>query len=62
LEALEAAEMKIAGRQVELLFRGEEAKLLERLADISRAVPITEFEVRGADLEQVFVALVRDKK
>ena len=62
LRALDAADIKIDGRQVELVFRGEESKLLDRLADISRAVPITEFEVRGADLEQVFVALVEEKK
>ncbi len=62
LAGLEAVEMTIDGRQVELVFRGEEAALLERLADIARVVPITGFEVRGADLEQVFVALVEEKR
>jgi ABC-type multidrug transport system ATPase subunit len=62
LADLAAVEMTIDGRQVELVFRGEEAALLERLADIARVVPITGFEVRGADLEQVFVALVEEKR
>ncbi|HVF59757.1 MAG TPA: ABC transporter ATP-binding protein [Thermoanaerobaculia bacterium] len=62
LAGLEAVEMTIDGRQVELVFRGEEAALLERLADIARLAPITGFEVRGADLEQVFVALVEEKR
>ena len=62
LAGLDAVEMTIDGRQVELVFRGEEAALLERLADIARVVPITGFEVRGAELEQVFVALVEEKR
>jgi hypothetical protein len=62
LAGLEAVEMTIDGRQVELVFRGEEAALLERLADLARLVPITGFEVRGADLEQVFVALVEEQR
>jgi ABC-type multidrug transport system ATPase subunit len=58
LAALNAADISINGRQVELVFRGEESTLLGRLAEISRSVPITNFEVRGADLEEVFVDLV----
>jgi ABC-2 type transport system ATP-binding protein len=62
LAGLGADDMRIEGKQVELTFRGEEAALLERLAAVSRAAPITHFEVRGADLEQIFVQLVQDGK
>jgi ABC-type multidrug transport system ATPase subunit len=57
---LGAADIKTDGKQVELTFRGEEAALLERLAEVARQMPITSFEVRGADLEQIFVQLVQD--
>jgi ABC-2 type transport system ATP-binding protein len=58
---LGAADVKTEGKQVELTFRGEESALLERLAEVSRQMPITSFEVRGADLEQIFVQLVQDR-
>jgi hypothetical protein len=44
------------------LFRGEESALLDKFAEISRAVPIAQFEVRGADLEQIFLAFVEKQK
>jgi ABC-2 type transport system ATP-binding protein len=60
LEALNPVELKADGRSVEMLFRGKEASLLGELADISRSVPITHFEIRGADLEEIFMALVKE--
>ena len=45
-----------------MLFRGEESALLERLARLSQSVPITHFEVRGPDLEEIFLTLVRNGK
>jgi ABC-2 type transport system ATP-binding protein len=62
LEALKPVEIKIDGKNVEMLFRGEEFLLLDKLAEISRSVPIVQFEVRGADLEQIFMTLVENKK
>jgi ABC-2 type transport system ATP-binding protein len=62
LESLQPVELRIEGRNVEMLFRGEEASLLERLAEISRSNPITHFEVRGADLEEIFVTLMEPRK
>jgi ABC-2 type transport system ATP-binding protein len=62
LAALGAADVKIDGRQAELTFRGEETALLERLAALSRHAPISTFEVRGADLEQIFVRLVQEQR
>ena len=60
LEALNPVELKADGKSVEMLFRGKEASLLGELADISRSVPITHFEIRGADLEEIFMALVKE--
>ena len=60
LEALEPAELKSNGQSVELLFRGNEASLLTELAEIARSIPITQVEIRGADLEEIFMTLVKD--
>jgi ABC-2 type transport system ATP-binding protein len=60
LEALTPMEMRFDGAAVEMLFQGEEASLLGALADIARLVPITDFEIRRADLEQIFVTLLKD--
>lgn len=62
LEALKPVEMTIDGKNVEMVFRGEESLLLDQFAEISRSVPITQFEVRGADLERIFLALVENGK
>ncbi len=60
LRALEPEELKVTGKSVEMLFRGTEASLLGELADIARTVSITQFEIHGADLEEIFMALVKD--
>jgi ABC-type multidrug transport system ATPase subunit len=60
LNALEPVEFKMNGKTVEMLFRGTEALLLGELADIARSVPITQFEIRGADLEEIFMALFKE--
>jgi ABC-2 type transport system ATP-binding protein len=61
LKSLNPAELRVEGERVELLFKGEETFLLDRLAAISRLVPIRHFEVRGAGLEDIFVELVGAK-
>ena len=60
LRALQPVEFTTSGKSVEMLFRGKEASLLGELADIARTVPITQFEIRGADFEEIFMALVKD--
>jgi ABC-type uncharacterized transport system ATPase subunit len=60
LHALDPVELNNDGRTVEMLFRGDEASLLAGLAEISRSTPIQQFEVRGPNLEEIFVALVND--
>ena len=62
LQALEPVELTVEGAKAELLFQGEETSLLGRLADVSREAPITQFEVRGPDLEEIFLTLLRDAR
>ncbi len=61
-QSLQPVELRVEGERVELLFKGEEALLLDRLAEMSRVVPIRYFEVRGAGLEDIFVELVGEKE
>jgi hypothetical protein len=60
LKALAPVEFQTTGKSVEMLFRGTEASLLGELADIARSVAITQFEIHGAGLEDIFMALVKD--
>jgi ABC-2 type transport system ATP-binding protein len=62
LQALEPKDLQVDGNQVEMLFHGEEAALLGRLADISRDTPILQFEVRGPSLEEIFIALMKEAR
>jgi ABC-2 type transport system ATP-binding protein len=62
LQALAPVHLQIDGNEVEMLFHGEEASLLGKLADVSRAMPIQHFEVRGPTLEEIFVTLVEDPR
>lgn len=62
LKALEPEKMQVEGNAVEMVFRGEEASLLDKLAQISRETPILQFEVRGPSLEEIFIALMEHKR
>jgi ABC-2 type transport system ATP-binding protein len=62
LQSLHPVELRAEGERMELLFKGEEALLLSKLAELSRIVPIRHFEVRGAGLEEIFVDLVSEKE
>ena len=62
LQGLEPEQLQVNGHQVEMLFHGEEAALLGRLADISRDTPILQFEVRGPTLEEIFIALMKETR
>jgi len=58
LKSLNPSELQVDGRSAEMVFVGEEASLLGKLADISRDTPISQFEVRGPTLEEIFLSLV----
>ena len=62
LEALQPMELHVDGNTVEMVFQGEEASLLGRLADISRDMPILQFEVRGPTLEEIFITLMKETR
>ncbi len=62
LEALQPVQLQIDGNTVEMVFHGEEASLLGKLADISRDTPILQFEVRGPTLEEIFITLMKETR
>lgn len=62
LEALQPVNLQVNGNTVEMVFQGEEASLLGRLADISRETPILQFEVRGPTLEEIFITLMKEQR
>ena len=62
LEALKPVELDVNGNSVEMVFQGEEASLLGKLAEISRDTPILQFEVRGPTLEEVFISLMKESR
>ncbi|HUE82990.1 MAG TPA: ABC transporter ATP-binding protein [Pyrinomonadaceae bacterium] len=62
LEALKPVELQVDAGVVEMVFHGEEASLLANLADISREMPILQFEVRGPTLEEIFITLMKESR
>lgn len=62
LRALEPAELQIDGTHIEMVFHGEEASLLGKLADLSKDTPILQFEVRGPTLEEIFIKLMKETR
>jgi len=62
LEALNPIQLKVDGNAVEMVFHGEEASLLAKLADVSRDTPILQFEVRGPTLEEIFITLMKESR
>jgi ABC-2 type transport system ATP-binding protein len=62
LKALQPVELDVSGSTVEMVFQGEEASLLGKLAEISRDTPILQFEVRGPTLEEIFINLMKETR
>lgn len=60
LRALNPATLDVNGRSAEMVIHAEESSLLTKLADVSRTVPILQFEVRGPTLEEIFMQLVKE--
>lgn len=61
LRALNATSLEVSGRNVEMVFEGEEPAILERLAELSAKYRLERFEVRGADLEEIFIELLEGR-
>ncbi len=53
--------MQVDGNRVELAFQGEESQILLRLAEVYQICPIQRFEVHDADLEDIFVELLKPR-
>ncbi len=62
LKALNPSELQTDGNSAEMVFHEDESSLLGKLADISRDTPILQFEVRGPTLEEIFIALMKEKR
>jgi ABC-type multidrug transport system ATPase subunit len=62
LAVLAPVQVQVNGKTADMLVHGEEASLLGHLAEISRAAPILQFEVRGPTLEEIFMTLVEDQR
>lgn len=60
LQTLNPAKLDVNGRSAEMVIHAEESSLLSKLADVSRTVPILQFEVRGPTLEEIFMQLVKE--
>lgn len=58
LQTWNATSLDIEGPRVEMRFTGQESQLLSKLASLSERCPLERFEVRGADLEDIFVELL----
>ena len=61
LAVLGAAEITTEDNTAHMLFNGDQAALLANLAELARSLPSAHFEVRGADLEEIFVTLMKDR-
>jgi ABC-2 type transport system ATP-binding protein len=61
LKALQPIIFSQEGKDAEMLFEGEEAAILEHLAQISQKWRIERFEIRGVSLEEIFVELMERK-
>ena len=62
LQALNPSELQVDGNSAEMVFHEDESALLGKLADISRDTPSLQFEVRGPTLEEIFIALMKEKR
>jgi ABC-2 type transport system ATP-binding protein len=58
VKALQPINFSQDGRGGEIVFEGEEAAILQHLADISKRWYIERFEIRGVSLEEIFVELM----
>jgi ABC-2 type transport system ATP-binding protein len=62
LRALQPVELKNEGGEIELVVEGTENDWIRRIAGLAERWPLAHFEIRGADLEQIFVELYGDRE
>lgn len=62
IRRLNPLSISISDRTVDMVFSGEETTILGHLQSISEKWRLDHFEVRGADLEEIFVELLGNEK
>jgi len=62
LRARRPLRLRVNGGTVEVALKEDEARVLALVADISRRAQVLRVEIRGADLEDVFVELTKEKQ
>jgi ABC-2 type transport system ATP-binding protein len=61
LSILEPQALTVTGDLVEMNVMGEEAAILAALAKLSQEIKIDHFEMRGVDLEDIFIELIESR-
>jgi ABC-2 type transport system ATP-binding protein len=61
LKLLEPQALSVTGDLVEMNVMGEEAAILAALAKLSQEIKIDHFEMRGVDLEDIFIELIESR-
>jgi ABC-2 type transport system ATP-binding protein len=61
LKILEPQALSVTGDLVEMNVMGEEAAILAALAKLSQEIKIDHFEMRGVDLEDIFIELIESR-
>jgi ABC-2 type transport system ATP-binding protein len=61
LRILEPQALTVTGDLVEMNVMGEEAAILAALAKLSQEIKIDHFEMRGVDLEDIFIELIESR-
>ncbi len=59
LNILQPQSLTIKGDSIELIVTGEEAEILAALAQLAQETKIDQFEMRGVDLEDIFIELIQ---
>ncbi|MCI0416490.1 hypothetical protein L0222_27285, partial [bacterium] len=61
LKVLQPQALSVKGDVIEMNVIGEEASILAALAQLSQETKIDHFEMRGVDLEDIFIDLIQSR-
>jgi ABC-2 type transport system ATP-binding protein len=61
LRARQPLRLAVNGTTVEIALKEDEARVLELVADLARRAQVLRVEIRGADLEDIFVEVTQEK-